>query len=69
MANKKSKITSQKLMISTDTIEDCVSSWLTATGFIRKNQIVTFLDYIAAEGKYEVTVEDCDATKENAKEA
>lgn len=38
MASKKSKTTSLK--ITDDTVHDCLSSWLTATGFISRNQLV-----------------------------
>ena len=58
MPAKKSKITSQSLTVSRETIEDCVSSWLTATGFIRKNQYVSCVGFNAKDQNYIVEVED-----------
>lgn len=50
MADRKSRTTSATLTINKDTVEDCLSSWLTATGFIRRDQFVTGIKYFEGEG-------------------
>lgn len=61
--SRKSKTIYRKLSIEPDIINDCVSSWLTATGFINRN---TFVDHIQPDssGGYLVTVKECNGDQE-----
>lgn len=64
---KTSKNTSRKLIsISRETVEDCLSSWLTATGFISKNEFVSSVGRGQTTGYYfrDYVVEISDGSKE-----
>lgn len=64
MANKKSKTTSRRLTITRDIIEDCLSSWLTATGFIARNEFVIDVIQLDAQN-YFVDVKNGQEEKED----
>lgn len=64
MPAKKSKTTSRILTVSRETIEDCVSSWLTATGFISRNEFVNAVDLNVRDQKYIIEVENGQKEKE-----
>ncbi len=62
MADKKLKTTSRRIMIPKEIIEDCLSSWLTATREIEKFEFVTGVyahyssDNVGIPSEYEIEV-------------
>lgn len=72
MQNKKLKSTSRKILtVNPDTINDCVSSWLTATGMIARDEFVIGIELESGLARGDIPqyeVEICSGKEKEIKE-